>query len=138
MNLLVFALLTYIAELKGEKSVIFAMEEPEIALPPHAQRRLVDHVVRNMGQAIVTSHSPYVIERFTPEQIVVLDRDSTGSMTSEDITFPAGFKLKRYLANQRQFAEAVLARAVLVVEGATEAALFPIVSDVLDRDRDRR
>jgi putative ATP-dependent endonuclease of the OLD family len=33
LNLLVFALLTYIAELKGDNSVIFAMEEPEIALP---------------------------------------------------------------------------------------------------------
>ncbi|MFE6904279.1 Scr1 family TA system antitoxin-like transcriptional regulator [Streptomyces sp. NPDC057717] len=58
LNLLVFALLTYIAELKGEKSVIFAMEEPEIALPPHAQRRLVDHVVRNMGQVIVGFPGP--------------------------------------------------------------------------------
>ncbi|MFB6871769.1 hypothetical protein [Streptomyces sp. NPDC056323] len=33
LNLLVFALLTYIAELKADKSVIFAMEEPEIAAP---------------------------------------------------------------------------------------------------------
>ncbi|MFB6700892.1 ATP-dependent endonuclease [Streptomyces rubiginosohelvolus] len=57
-------------------------------------------------------------------------------MTNGDITIPSGFRLKRYLANQRQFAEAVLASAVLVVEGATEAALFPIVSDVLDRDSD--
>jgi putative ATP-dependent endonuclease of OLD family len=136
LNLLVFALLTYIAELKGERSVIFAMEEPEIALPPHAQRRLVDHVVRNMGQVIVTSHSPYVIERFSPEQIVVLGRDTSGSMASAGITFPTGFKFKRYMATQRQFAEAVLARAVLVVEGATEAALFPVISEVLDRDPD--
>lgn len=133
LNLLVFALLTYIAELKGEKSVIFAMEEPEIALPPHAQRRLIDHVVRSMGQVIVTSHSPYVIERFAPEQIVVLDRNAAGSMTSCGIDLPATF-IKRYSDHRRQFAEAVLARAVLVVEGATEAALFPVVSDVLDRD----
>lgn len=136
LNLLVFALLTYIAELKGEESVIFAVEEPEIALPPHAQRRLVDHVVRTMGQVIVTSHSPYVIERFTPEQIVVLDRSTAGAMSSAGITLPDGFRPKRYTANQRQFAEAVLARAVLVVEGATEAALFPVISDVLDRDPD--
>jgi putative ATP-dependent endonuclease of the OLD family len=34
LNLLVFALLTFIADLKGKQSVIFAMEEPEIALPP--------------------------------------------------------------------------------------------------------
>ncbi|MEU6244023.1 AAA family ATPase [Streptomyces sp. NPDC047024] len=136
LNLLVFALLTYIAELKGERSVIFAMEEPEIALPPHAQRRLVDHVVRNMGQVIVTSHSPYVIERFPPERIVVLDRTTNGAMTSAGITLPDGFKPKKYTQNRRQFAEAVLARAVLVVEGATEAALIPVISDVLERAGD--
>jgi hypothetical protein len=41
LNVLVFALLTYIADLRGPGSVIFAMEEPEIALPPHTQRRMV-------------------------------------------------------------------------------------------------
>lgn len=40
INLLVFALLTLIADRKGNESVIFAMEEPEIALPPHTQRRV--------------------------------------------------------------------------------------------------
>ena len=78
LNVLVFPLLTYIADLRGPGSVIFAMEEPEIALPPHTQRRMVYFVSKTMGQAIVTSHSPYVIERFTPEEIVVLNRDDTG------------------------------------------------------------
>ena len=54
LNVLVFALLTYIADLRGPDSVIFAMEEPEIALPPHTQRRMVDFVTRTMGQAIIT------------------------------------------------------------------------------------
>lgn len=134
LNLLVFALLTYIAELKGDDSVIFAMEEPEIALPPHAQRRLVDFVLKRMGQVIVTSHSPYVIEKFDPEQIVVLSRDVTGALTSTNVALPDDFKRKKYGDNRRQFAEAVLARAVLVVEGATEAAGFPIIADALDQD----
>ncbi|WP_148575292.1 ATP-dependent nuclease [Nocardioides caldifontis] len=134
LNLLVFALLTYIAELKGDDSVIFAMEEPEIAIPPHAQRRLVDFVTRRMGQAIVTSHSPYVIERFTPESLLVVSRDPSGKLSGRPIELPTDFKVKRYRENRRQFAEAVLARAVLVVEGATEAALIPVVSDVLDAD----
>ncbi len=134
LNLLVFALLTYIAELKGDHSVIFAMEEPEIALPPHSQRRLVDFVVTRMGQAIVTSHSPYVIEKFDPGNIVVLGRDMAGVLTSTGVMLPDDFKLKRYRENRRQFAEAVLARAVLVVEGATEAAVFPAVADVLEQD----
>jgi putative ATP-dependent endonuclease of OLD family len=64
INLLVFALLTFIAELKNEQSVIFAMEEPEIATVPHTQRRVTRFVLGDMGQSIVTSHSPYVIEQF--------------------------------------------------------------------------
>ncbi|MEV8628584.1 AAA family ATPase [Streptomyces sp. NPDC051079] len=134
LNLLVFALLTYIAELKGDHSVIFAMEEPEIALPPHAQRRLVDFVTKRMGQAIVTSHSPYVIEKFDHRSIVVLGRNEDGELSSAPIALPGGFKAKRYRDNRRQFAEAVLARAVLVVEGDTEADLIPAVADVLEAD----
>jgi putative ATP-dependent endonuclease of OLD family len=136
VNLLVFALLTYIAELKGDQSVIFAMEEPEIALPPHAQRRLLDFVLRRMGQAIVTSHSPYVIEKFEPGQIVVLAREHDGGLSGTTVALPDDFKVKRYRDQRRQFAEAVLARAVLVVEGATEAALIPVIADVLDQDPD--
>ena len=134
LNLIVFALLTYIAELKGDTSVIFAIEEPEIALPPHSQRRLVDFATSRMGQAIVTSHSPYVIERFEPESIRVLQRDASGTLSGGPVTLPDGFKAKRYRENRRQFAEAVLARAVLIVEGATEASLIPVVADVMDAD----
>jgi putative ATP-dependent endonuclease of OLD family len=134
LNLLVFALLTYIAELKGDHSVIFAMEEPEIALPPHAQRRLIDYVLKRMGQVIVTSHSPYVIEKFDPEQIVVLARDNDGTLSSTCVVLPDGFKLKKYRDNRRQFAEAVLARAVLVVEGATEMDVLRACADILDAD----
>ena len=134
LNLLVFALLTYIAELKGDNSVIFAMEEPEIALPPHAQRRLVDFVVKRMGQVIITSHSPYVIERFDPDRIVVLARDNVGTLTSTQVVLPGDFKIKRYRDNRRQFAEAVLARAVLVAEGTTEIAALLAAADVLDSD----
>ncbi len=132
LNLLVFALLTLIAKRKGERSVIFAMEEPEIALPPHTQRRVARFVLKEMGQSIVTSHSPYVIEQFDPEQIIILNRDDGGALTSQPI-HAATVKRKTFLAQRRQFAEAVLSRAVLVVEGDTEAALFPVASSVMER-----
>ncbi|EHR53409.1 putative ATP-dependent endonuclease of the OLD family [Saccharomonospora marina XMU15] len=134
LNVLVFALLTYIADLRGPDSVIFAMEEPEIALPPHTQRRLVDFVTGTMGQAIVTSHSPYVIERFDPSQIVVLKRDDDGVLTSKPIELGNELKPKRYRQERRQFAEAVLARGVLVVEGATEVVTLLAIADALDAD----
>lgn len=72
INTLVLALLSIIAELK--QSVIFAMEEPEIALPPHTQKRIINSLRQKSAQAIFTSHSPYVLEEFDPAQVVVLKR----------------------------------------------------------------
>src|ERR1017187_5629389 len=133
VNLLVFALLTFIAELKDKQAVIFAMEEPEIALPPHTQRRVTRFVLSQMGQAIVTSHSPYVIEQFQPEQIVVLARPGLGKLSGTPIDLQ-GIKPKVFARERRQFAEAILANAIFVVEGATEAAIFPAASSVLEQD----
>ena len=132
INLLVFALLTVIAELKEKQSVIFAMEEPEIALPPHTQRRVSRFVLSEMGQAIVTSHSPYVIEQFEPQDIVILSRQPNGVLEGAPIDL-GDFKTKSFKTERRQFAEAILGRGVLVVEGASEAALFPEASTILER-----
>jgi putative ATP-dependent endonuclease of OLD family len=134
LNLLVFALLTIIADLKGKKAVIFAMEEPEIALPPHTQRRVTRHVLQEMGQTIVTSHSPYVIEQFDPEQVVMLHRETDGALAGTPID-TSGVKPKTYRTERRQFAEAILSKAVIVVEGSTEAALMPVASAVLEAAR---
>ena len=133
VNMLVFALLTFIVELKDRQAVIFAMEEPEIALPPHTQRRVTRFVLSQMGQAIITSHSPYVIEQFQPEQIVVLARADKGRLCGAPIDLQ-GVKPKVFARERRQFAEAILANAVLVVEGATELAIFPVASSVLEQD----
>lgn len=133
INLLVFALLTIIADLKGTQSVIFAMEEPEIALPPHTQRRVTRYVLQQMGQSIVTSHSTPVIEQFEPDSIVMLHRD--GSALASALIDSARVKRKTYLTSRRQFAEAILARGVLVVEGSTEGVVFPAISSVLERVR---
>jgi putative ATP-dependent endonuclease of OLD family len=131
INLLVFALLTFIADLKVKHTVIFAMEEPEIALPPHTQRRVTRFVLGEMGQTIVTSHSPYVIAHFEPEQIVMLERSTGGALVGRPINLH-GISAKTFKAVRVQFAEAILSRAVLVVEGATEVAIFAAASEMLE------
>jgi putative ATP-dependent endonuclease of OLD family len=80
INVMLFALMTQIAELKRTKdrNVIFAMEEPEIALPPHTQRRIIDELFTVSNQTLVTSHSPYVTERFIGKRIVVLKHSPEG------------------------------------------------------------
>lgn len=134
INLLIFALLTIIADLKEEQSVIFVMEEPEIALPPHTQRRVTKFVVQQMGQSIVTSHSPYVIEEFDPENVVILSRN--GDAFSGAPIDTTAVKPKTYRTQRRQFAEAILSRAVFVLEGQTEMVAVHAASSALERFRE--
>lgn len=130
VNALVFALLTHIADLRGNRAIIFAMEEPEIALPPHAQRRITKYLLRNMGQALITSHSPYVIEEFDMANLRAISRKA-GTLSSDSI--PAGVvKHSALRTKRRQLAEAVLSRGVVVAEGDTEAKMLAAASYVYE------
>ena len=123
INILVLAMLSLIAEQK--QNVIFAMEEPEIALPPHTQKRIIGSVRGKSAQALFTSHSPYVLEEFPPEQILVLKREAD-RVSFLSTTFPVAIKPKHYRQEWRtRFAEALLARRVLLAEGHTEYHAFP-------------
>ncbi len=125
-NMLVLAMLSQIAE--DKQNVIFAMEEPETAIPPYAQKRIVHEVRGLASQSLFTSHSPYVLEEFSIEETMVLARDADGMLTRKAITLPDNVKLKRYRQEFRtRFCEGLLARRVLVAEGATEATAFPVV-----------
>lgn len=131
LNMLVLAMLSQIAE--DRQNVIFAMEEPETALPPYAQKRIVHKVRELSSQAIFTSHSPYVIENFSIDETVILQRDTDGKLNRKEITLPNGIKLKRYHREFRtRFCEGLLSRYVLVVEGTTEAQAFPAACQRLE------
>lgn len=131
INTLVLALLSIIAELK--QNVIFAMEEPETALPPHTQKRIVNSVREKSAQALFTSHSTYVLEEFEPAQIKVLKR-SNGSLTAVPASLPPTIKPKTYKAEFRaRFCEALLAKYVLIVEGRTEFDALPAAARTLSK-----
>lgn len=128
LNTLVLALLSFIAELKKE-NVIFAMEEPEIALPPHTQRRIANYLIQNTTQCLVTSHSPYVIEKFEPPRITVLRRSDDGEVTGKQVTLGT-MKAKTYRRYVRRgLAEAMLGRGVVVAEGLTEQLALAAVAE---------
>lgn len=124
INMLVLAMLSQIAE--DKQNVIFAMEEPETAIPPYAQKRIVHEVRKLASQTLFTSHSPYVLEEFGLDETLVLDRDMQGDLCRREVSLPASIKLKRYRQEFRtRFCEGLLARRVLIAEGATEASAFP-------------
>jgi putative ATP-dependent endonuclease of the OLD family len=125
INMLVLAMLSQIAE--DKQNVIFAMEEPETAIPPYAQKRIVHEIRKLASQTLFTSHSPYVLEEFAIEETVVLGRDGYGVLARKTIALPDNVKLKRYRQEFRtRFCEGLLARRILIAEGATEASAFPV------------
>ena len=133
LNTLVLALLTFIADLKPE-TVIFAMEEPEIAVPPHTQRRIIEYLLESTTQAFVTSHSPFVIERFDASSTLLLTRNAQGSLESKRLSHATGLKdndYKRYA--RRGLTECMLGNGVIVVEGVTELYALPVAARILTK-----
>ena len=128
LNTLVLALLSFIADLKPT-TVIFAMEEPEIALPPHTQRRIADYLLKDTTQAFITSHSPFVIERFEPAQTLLLSRDAKGTIRAVRVSDATGLKDNDYKRFARRgLTECMLGRGAIVVEGVTEFHALPVVA----------
>ena len=135
LSTLVFAMLSAIAELKKE-NIIFAMEEPEIAVPPHTQRRIINYLLKNTTQSFVTSHSPYVIEIFDPKSIKILNKDDDAQLTGVDISYDSGIKPKNYRRKIRHaIAEVILGNAVIIGEGLTELEVLTSVSNILEVDK---
>lgn len=127
INMLVLAMLSQIAE--DKQNVIFAMEEPETAIPPYAQKRII-HEVRNLSvQSLFTSHSPYVLEEFGLSETLVLTRGSDGELKQSKVKLPKSIKHKRYRREFRTtFCEGLLSRRIIVAEGATEASALPVAA----------
>jgi len=137
LNTLVLALLSFVADMKKD-NVIFAMEEPEIALPPHTQRRIVNYLLTKTTQCFVTSHSPYVIERFEPTQIQILRRSDQAQLTAAPVILGGAIKPKIYRKHARRgLCEAMLGKAVIVAEGLTEQiALWAVAEKMEAADED--
>jgi len=127
INILVLAMLSQIAEEK--QNVIFAMEEPEIAIPPYTQKHIIHEIKKLSSQSLFSTHSPYVIEEFDISQTVVLSRDDSGILKQSKVKLPEGIKIKTYRQEFRQrFSEGLLARRIIIAEGHTETTSLPAVA----------
>jgi putative ATP-dependent endonuclease of OLD family len=105
------------------------MEEPETAIPPYAQKRIVHEIQNLSAQSLFTSHSPYVLEEFGLDETLVLSRSGDGELTQAEVNLPESVKYKRYRQEFRtRFCEGLLSRRILLAEGSTEASAFPVVA----------
>ena len=125
---------------RASESVIFAIEEPELFLHPHAQRAL-DKALRVLSkdtnsQVIVSSHSTHFVDLDDYRGIALIRKESvekgTISVQCIDDLFEGEDDRKRrfHMATwvNPDRGEMLFARRVAFVEGETEKTVFPFLS----------
>ena len=129
----------------SDKDYIFAIEEPEIYLHPHATRMLISTLeeISDDNQVIFTTHSNEFINRVPHDNIITIRRiDEADKVISKAVypdlsTLPEVDKTKvqRYLLEDNS--DMLFARAVLLVEGQAELFAFPNFADKLELELDK-
>ncbi len=118
---------------------LFALEEPENHLSPYFLARIIQQVrsLTDAGgaQAIVTSHSPAVLSRVNPGEVLYCRCDpKTRVSTVKKIKIPTGIgEASKFVRGAMlAYPELYFARFVLLVEGDSERIVLPRLAEALD------
>jgi len=119
------------------KPFLFAMEEPELHIPPGIQRRLVAQAVSIAEQTICTSHSPRIAAYYPATSVQILDRRPEEVASTTLVTRPldasASNAMRKLCHDDRpRVIEALMHHCVLIPEGRSEFEWFRLLDEVLD------
>ena len=121
---------------------LFAVEEPELFLHPHAQRYVAD-LLRKIAeeknsQVLLTTHSAAILANTNILDVVRVERD--GNKGTQCRRVPPDYqhieKSQRILTTET--CEMLFADRVVLVEGPSEAILLPGIAKVLATSEDSR
>lgn len=132
-----------VAPRKQSDTVIFAMEEPELFLHPHAQRRLASSLREIAStpehQVFLCTHSTYFVnlEHYKEVAVVTKDCAETGSCVRQctrDLFEGDDVKERKNRFHMAQWVnpdrgEIFFARRVVFVEGETEKVMLPYLAE---------
>lgn len=119
---------------RGTASII-AVDEPEIHLHPRAQAQLARRLNGAAGQRVVATHSPAVLERFSPLDVVAFV-PGRAPRQLECHPFADEPKLAEHWWTAATL-EPVTSRAVILVEGIADRVLIEAVARACGYDLDR-
>ncbi len=119
------------------KPFLFAMEEPELHVPPGMQRRLISQAVSVAEQTICTSHSPRVAAYYPATSVQILDRNPARLAATPMLSAPldgsaTNARRKLFRDDRARLVEALMHHRVLIPEGRSEYEWFRLLSDVLE------
>jgi predicted ATPase len=124
----------------GASGVVFAIEEPELFLAPHAHRymrRLIRQLAECGNQVFFTTHAPGLLSLAALDEVNLVTRDEVGVTAVErlqPIRVDDAFRVMCEFDAERS--ELFLSRAAILVEGLTEKITLPLVFQALGHDPD--
>lgn len=114
---------------------VLAIDEPELHLHPTSQRTAADLLSGEGNQKIIVTHSPYILHRFEPEEVIAVDRHGKCHQI-KPIQFSEIEKVRAHWWSPRLL-EALTSRFVIVVEGDADRVIVEAVAEALGVDLDR-
>lgn len=114
---------------------IVAIDEPELHLHPASQRTLAGLLADARNQKLLVTHSPYIVHRFEPAQVLVVTPDGYGRQLSATRLS----RIEKMRANwwSPRLLEALTSRQVVVVEGTADRLVVEAAARTLGLDLDR-
>lgn len=119
---------------EGTANVV-AIDEPELHLHPSSQRTLAELFGDAANQKILATHSPYIVHRFEPSQIIAVSPDGVCNQLPAD-NLSAVDKLRANWWSPRLL-EVLTARFAIVVEGASDRVIVEAVARLMGVALDR-
>lgn len=114
---------------------VLAIDEPELHLHPTSQRTAADLLSGEGNQKIIVTHSPNILHRFEPSEVISVDRHGK----CHQIGTAKLSRIEKARAHwwSPRILEALTARFVILVEGVADRVVVEAVAQVLDVDLDR-
>lgn len=119
---------------EGAANVV-AIDEPELHLHPSSQRTVAEMLSSSANQKILATHSPYVVQRFDPSQVVTVRADGRCSQIGPE---PVSLEERvQALWWSPRMLEALTARFAILVEGVSDRLVIEAAAKALSVPLDR-